>query len=159
MAYPVKYAAMPVVVLKEWDSCLGKSKNELDIYYVASRCYVLSETRRFFESNPSDVSYKVKFPYSITQSVEPSIDVSNGSECYVEKVYDEDEFNLLRAHLVELNRKLLSKRMYLTNYNSEKMHELINSYQEMALEYSLLENELEVILASEMPFNKGLVRK
>lgn len=159
MAYPVKYAAMPVMVLKDWDSCIGKNKNELDIYYVVSRCHVLSETRRFFESNPSDVSYKVKFPYSISQSIEPNIDVTSGSECYVEKVYDEDEFDLLRAHLVELNRKLLSKKIYLTNYDSAKMHELINSYQEMALEYSLLENELEVILACEMPFNKSLVRK
>lgn len=159
MSYPVKYAAMPVVVFKEWDSCLEKNRSEVDIYYIASRCHVLSETRRYFASSSSDISYKVKFPYSVSQTIEPSIDVTNGNECYVEKVYEEDEFNLLRAHLVELNRKLLSKRMYLTNYDSSKIHELTNSYQEMALEYSLLENELEAILEDEMPFNKGLVRK
>ena len=50
MAYPVKYAAMPVIVLKEWDSCLEKNRNEVDIYYIASRCHVLSETRRYFAS-------------------------------------------------------------------------------------------------------------
>ena len=159
MAYPVKYAAMPVIVLKEWDSCLGKNRNEVDIYYIASRCHVLSETRRYFASSSGDISYKVKFPYSISQEVEPSICVTNGCESYVERVYNEDELEVLKAHLLEINKKLLSKRMYLTNYDSDKIYKLINSYQEMALEYSLLENELEVILEEEMPFNKSLVRK
>ena len=46
MAYPIKYAPMPVMVVKEWDSILGENKTELDIYYIASRCYVLGETKR-----------------------------------------------------------------------------------------------------------------
>ena len=161
MSYPVKYAAMPVLVLKEWDSCLGKNKNSFDIYYIVSRCHVLRETKRFFEMNPCDVSYKVRFPYSITQSIDPSISVTHGNECFVERVYNEDELGILKTYLVNLNRKLLSNRIYLTDYDSDKLKELTSSYNNMSLEYSLLENELETILREEMPFENGasLVRK
>ena len=68
MSYPVKYAAMPVLVLKEWDSCLGKNKNSLDIYYIVSRCHVLSETKRFFEMKFKKVIKVLPAVYRATKS-------------------------------------------------------------------------------------------
>ena len=161
MSYPVKYAPMPVMVVKEWDSILGQNKTELDIYYIASRCYVLGETKRYFMSLPSSESYKVRFPYSISQTVSPTITLTEGTECVVEKVYDESELEQLKEHLKDMNRKLLSKRIYLTNYDSDKIRELTNSYNNLATSFSLLEEELENLLKNEMPFeeNMCLVRK
>lgn len=161
MAYPIKYAPMPVMVVKEWDSILGENKTELDIYYIASRCYVLGETKRYFMSLPSSESYKVRFPYSISQTIEPAIILTEGTECVVEKVYDESELEELKEHLKDMNRKLLSKRIYLTNYDSDKIRKLTNSYSDLTSSYTALEEELENLLKNEMPFeeNMRLVRK
>ena len=161
MAYPIKYAPMPVMVVKEWDSILGENKTELDIYYIASRCYVLGETKRYFMSLPSSESYKVRFPYSISQTIEPAIILTEGTECVVEKVYDESELEELKEHLKDMNRKLLSKRIYLTNYDSDKIRKLTNSYSDLTSSYTALEEELENLLKNEMQFeeNMRLVRK
>lgn len=160
MAYPIKYAAMPVMVIKEWDSCLGKTKSEVDIYYIVSRCYVLGETRRYFMEQPTAESYKVRFPYSISQSIEPTI-TTEGTESIVDRVYDASELETLKARLAEINRQLLSKRIYLTNYETSKLNELTDSYSELTTRFSLLEEELENMLESEMPFeqNMSLIRK
>ena len=112
-------------------------------------------------SLPSSESYKVRFPYSISQAVDPTITLTEGTECVVEKVYDESELEQLKEHLKGMNRKLLSKRIYLTNYDSDKIRELTNSYNNLATSFSLLEEELENLLKNEMPFeeNMCLVRK
>ena len=161
MAYPVKYAPMPVMVVKEWDSILGQNKTELDFYYIASRCYVLGETKRYFMSLPSSESYKVRFPYSISQTIEPTYSLNDTTECIVEKVYDESELEQLKEHLKDMNRKLLSKRIYLTNYDSDKIRKLTDSYNDLVSGFSTLEEELENLLKNEMPFeeNMRLVRK
>jgi hypothetical protein len=155
MSYPVKYAPMPVLVTREWDSCLGRTNGSLDVYYIISRCMVLKETKRYFASQVSDNSYKVRFPYNVIGSNDFLIS-ENSHEAYVERVYDESELDELNLNLLRVNKKLLSKRMYFTNYESEKIRELTSSYQKLVDDFSLIEGDLENILKKELPFENEM---
>lgn len=158
MAYPVKYAALPVLVTRNWDSCLNKTNGSLDVYYVISRCEVLSETTRYFNNQPNSMSYKVRFPYNVVGGVNFEIS-DNFREELVGEVYDESELDNLKKYILRVNKRLLSKNIYYTNYDKNILSELNRSYEMLVQDFNLIEEELENKLKDELPFGNEISLK
>lgn len=155
MSYPIKYAAMPVLVQKDWAKCLNETTKSMEFYYIATRCYLVSETLRHYENGESKMTYRVVYPLHCSM-VKDKPKFGFEGQCIngfdVEKVYNEDELNILKQELEELNRKLLAKKIPKTNYNKELLQTLQDSFVEMKQEYDQMEKELEDILKEELPF-------
>ena len=71
--YPIKYAILP----KREENGFVTGTNELMSNYevtgyVVSKCYLVSETKKYLEDGTSNVTYEVVFPYSVNTLVETS---------------------------------------------------------------------------------------
>lgn len=62
LKYPIKYATMPIINQSDWIHELLK-QNEI-VTYIVSKCYVVSETKKYSANGNITQTYEVVFPYS-----------------------------------------------------------------------------------------------
>ena len=117
--YPIKYAIMSMII----DENLYNEKEYNEIGYIASKCYVVNEIKKYLENGNINVSYEVVFPFKINQygelvRFEPSFDIYG--ECInsvsVTKLFD--NYEEANKYAKEKNDKIINEMVRNLPYNS-----------------------------------------
>lgn len=128
--YPITYAPMK---LKEFSSYSYRT----NYAYIVAKCYLISETKRFFADGSSKMSYEVVFDWDQNgeKNILPEINVNQqcSNSCYVD--YISNSIDHLKNYTRELNRELFNKEISRTSFNqsnnkSKIQEELLHMFDE-----------------------------
>ncbi len=143
--YPIKYAAMPIIKQVGWSYGLNELERVCDIvYYIVSKCYLISDSTKYTENGRSIKQYEVVFPYqpgefNRWQRVIPTYNLihgycTNGNK--VAAVFDKYEEAL---NFVTAKNEELCKKNYIDLPSSE-----LNKYKLLEQQILLYTKDLEI---------------
>ena len=155
--YPIKFAAMPIVEQFGWAQGLNELERQYHVtYYVASKCYLLSDETKYSEFGKSEKRYEVVFPYQQKNNhferVTPSFNLYNHAcinSNYVSNVFNSYEEALKFTN--DKNKQLWNK--FLTYVPSI---EEIKEFQDKLSKYKMLEQQ---ILANSTDLDQNHVKQ
>jgi len=125
--YPIKYALMPIYDQVGWGHGLNELEREFEVVaYAVSKCYVLSEVKKYLVNGCFTYEYEVVFPYERDRDlnwnrVEPNFNLLNNncinSKC-VCNVFDcyEEAFRVAEKLNFEKMAKAMSYIPYTDDY-------------------------------------------
>jgi len=129
--YPIKYALMPIYDQVGWGHGLNELEREFEVVaYAVSKCYVLSEVKKYLVNGCFTYEYEVVFPYERDRDlnwnrVEPNFNLLNNncinSKC-VCNVFDcyEEAFRVAEKLNFEKMAKAMSYIPYTDDYENLK---------------------------------------
>jgi hypothetical protein len=149
--YPIKYAVMPIIRQTGWVSGMNELEREYaDVAYIASKCYLVKENKKYKANGEKEILYEVVFPYRDGNygywcRVEPEYNLSNCiNSNLLDKVYDTYEEAQKAAK--EKNNELLAKQTWYIAFNSKykkEYNQITKEYKERLAVFKNLEKLIE----------------
>lgn len=145
--YPVKYALMPIY------EYISKDEKIIS-YYIVSKCFIVSENKRYLINGSFKQEYEVVFPYQINDFINnyeyfrcyPKFNIYYDciNSLTVSSVFnDKDE---AKNVCLELNKQLLDERYTNVRINGklqEEVEKICKEYNENVIYYEKIENIIE----------------
>ena len=144
--YPIKYALIPMGDEKGWDVGLHRPGRVYETaYYIASKCYLVGETKKYMENGNVNTTYNIVFPYYLNRYIngwfrerpqhDNSICVDNVFDTYEEALKAKDEYN----------KKLLNKELSVLSISNleEKEKSIRSKYKRLSEYYDTFEKDIE----------------
>lgn len=147
--YPIRYAVRPIVEQIGWSHGLNELEREYGtVAYIVSKCYVISQTKRYFQNGEEDENYSVVFPYQKDSAyseyyrVDPSFNIYEQciNSTVVDKIFMTREEAMEEARI--LNEKIVKRKIVALHYNSkfkDNVREIRESQKEKLEDYKFLE--------------------
>lgn len=151
--YPIKYALIPMIEQVGWAPGLNELEREYGIVcYIASKCYVVKETKEYCEDGNSKVEYQIVCPYQyddldIWKRCEPSFHLIQGhciNGITTNQLFDSYEEALSAKN--EKNDEIILKKCIHLRYDEnfrKRRENLINEFSEKLDYYNQLEKAIE----------------
>lgn len=144
--YPVKYAVMPI-----------KNCDEETMINIVSKCYLLSEEKRYDKDGKYKIMYDVFFPYQLDarcwKRVEPTFNIYSykcANALEVDAIFDSYESASELAHLKN-NEILIKAKKFAKSFQFDAIEnrhkELIKHYQDLQMQ--IAKNTIDLTLDSD----------
>lgn len=150
--YPIKYALMPIYEQVGWSHGLNQlERNYQVVTYIVSKCYVISQTKRYLRNGKSKEEYEVVFPFEKEDypdwvRVGPEFNVASKSvnSQIIDSVFETfEDANIAKN---ELNECLLEEKGTYLPFDEhffEKIENLKIENNELIAKYQVLESEVD----------------
>jgi len=150
--YPIKYAVMPIYEQVGWNHGLNELEREYDIVaYIVSKCFIISETKKYKIDGSLKKEYQVVFPYrndeyDIWIRTEPRFGFQRQvmNTIIVNDVYESYEDALEDAK--SKNEKIKEKKISLLNIDNNLFKEIDKikiEHEELIKKYEDLQKQIE----------------
>ena len=153
--YPIKYALMPIEAHTGWDYGLSAITPKYEnIYYIVSKCFIISESTKYERNGRERKNYKIAFPLIINNNYkEIFLDRNKGlyglHETYVDTTAVDEVFDTFENAQKRKNEK--NEKVFLTQINKlvindkldEELTKLENEFNNLAKKYDQIETMIE----------------
>lgn len=143
--YPIKYAVMPIIAQTGWVPGMHDMEREYgEIAYIASKCYLVGEEKKYLKDGKTKTNYKVVFPYeendfNIWKRIEPEFK----NYKIVDSIFD-SLADALKESEKKNNELLLNKMKYIPfEKNKEKLRQIEQDFHYQLNYYKSLEKLIE----------------
>lgn len=150
--YPVRFAAMPIVESVGWTCGLNELERKYDVVcYIVSKCYLISDLRKYTEDGREVREYEGVFPYQVTEfnkwkRILPSYNLIHGYCTNSNKI--DMVFNSYDDALDYVNMK--NKELFADSYNFlsfsddfiSQVQKNKDEFNKKLFNYKLLEKEI-----------------
>ena len=151
--YPIKYAVIPMVEQVEWYHGMRDLEREFGIVcYIVTKCYVTSETKKYYQDGTSEIKYYVVCPFEYKEfdswkRCEPSYNLIDGycTNSTVTRLLFDSYDEAIKCKN-EKNKILLEKKWVYLPYNEEfeqKRNKIIEEFNKTLDYYNQLEKTIE----------------
>lgn len=152
--YPIKYAAMPIIEQVGWQSGMNELEREYGIVcYIVSKCYLISNIKKYNENGQVNQEYEVVFPYQFTdnskwQRITSTYNLINGYCTNSNKVAEVfDTYAEAHNYASIKNDKLCELSWIDLPYSKdimEKIQQKKDEFRAKLTSYKLLEHQIEL---------------
>lgn len=152
--YPIRYTLMPIIKQNGWSLGLNELEREYDVScYIVSKCYVVSENKRYYQDGTFKIKYSVVFVYEkddydrFLERVEPEFNLIN-RECTNSLLVDEifENYEAAKVAAQEKNEEILSQKLSGLKFDAnfyQKIEEMKEEHEKKLRFYRKLESKME----------------
>lgn len=150
--YPIRYAVMPIIAQSGWSQGLNELERAYKtIVFIASKCFLIGETKEYKENGEESINYQVVFVYQSTEygwiRVDPEFSCTTGkciNSCNVSSLYK--TFEEAQQIAKNENDKIVKKDISLLRYDSDFKKRVEEVKEDMQLKeehYNKLASKIE----------------